>query len=127
MYTLDGTLITGAWGQDPAVAGPAMPYLDVGTIIPNFPIPVLSKSSEVVVDDTVTPPTGAMAGLSVGDTIEYTLTLENKGLVALSAVSILDTPPSASMAYVANSTTRDGMAVADTPAPRRPFRSTRAV
>ncbi len=114
MYTLDGTLITGAWGQDPAVAGPAMPYLDVGTTIPNLPIPVLSKTAKVVTDSDP-------EGPSIGDVVEYTLTLENKGLVALSAIPIIDTPPTTGLTYVATSTTRDNVAVPDDSTPGTPF------
>ena len=39
IYTLDGTLITAAWGEDPATAGPGNPDLDIGTTIPPFPVP----------------------------------------------------------------------------------------
>ncbi|MBX3731532.1 MAG: DUF11 domain-containing protein [Verrucomicrobiae bacterium] len=105
VYTLDGTLVTGAWGQDPAVAGPALPFLDVGNTIQNFPLPVLSKSVRIL------PPGGPVP--AIGDTVEYSITLENRGIIALSAVSVVDLPPATGLAYVPNSTTRDGSAIPD--------------
>lgn len=113
IYTLDGTLITAAWGQDPAVAGPGNPFLDVGTTVPAFPVPVIKKTSQLAVDTA--PP-----GPSIGDTLEYTITMDNKGLVALGNVLVLDgLPPQ--LAYVADSTTRDGSPIADDPGPATAF------
>lgn len=63
VYTLDGTLITAAWGEDPDVAAPGNPYIDAGTVVLPFPTPILKKSSRLIVD------TGA-PGVSVGDTLE---------------------------------------------------------
>jgi uncharacterized repeat protein (TIGR01451 family) len=105
LYTLNGTLITAAWGQDPATAGPARPYLDLGNTTPNFPVPVMTKVSSLAVDN-------APAGLSVGDVLEYTVSLNNKSLFSLSSVPVLDVLP-AEVTYIASSTTRDGSAVAD--------------
>lgn len=116
LYTLDGTLITGAWGQDPAVAGPAEPFLDVGTTIPNLPVPVLSKTVELVTDN-------GNAGPSLNspaDEVEFTITLENKGLFALSAIQLSDVLP-AGLAYVAGTTTRDAVAVSDAANPTTLF------
>ncbi|MBI5504690.1 MAG: DUF11 domain-containing protein, partial [Deltaproteobacteria bacterium] len=105
LYTLDGTLLTAAWGQDPAVAAPAMPYLDVGTTIPNFPVPTLAKTSSLYTD-------AAPAGLSLGDTLEYTITLNNQGLVAIGNAVVVDPLPVA-LSYIPGSTTRDGNPIAD--------------
>src|SRR5258706_9911883 len=44
LYTLDGTLITAAWGEDPSVAGSGTPFIDAGTTVLPFPTPVLKKS-----------------------------------------------------------------------------------
>ncbi|MFO1485862.1 MAG: GEVED domain-containing protein [Verrucomicrobiaceae bacterium] len=106
LYTLDGTLIIGAWGQDPAVAGPARPYLDLGNTLPNYPVPVMSKVSSIVLDNSP-------AGASTGDILEYTITLENKSLFDLSTVSIVDALPATQLSYTRYSTTRDGISVPD--------------
>ena len=105
LFTNDGTTIAVAWGQDPAVAGPALPFLDCGTTVLPFPVPVLKKTAGLYTD---TAPTG----MSVGDTIEYTVTVDNKGLLPLGNLIVLD-PLNAALAYIANSTTRDGTAIAD--------------
>ncbi|WP_294383702.1 GEVED domain-containing protein, partial [Prosthecobacter sp.] len=106
LYTLDGTLIIGAWGQDPAVAGPARPFLDLGNTLPNYPVPVMSKVSSIVLDNSP-------AGPSTGDILEYTITLENKSLFDLSTVSIVDALPTALLSYTRYSTTRDGISIPD--------------
>lgn len=113
IYTTDGTLIAGAWGQDPATAGPGNPFLDAGTTIPAFPVPVIRKSSAIVNDASPT-------GLSVNDTLEYTITMDNAGLVALGNLVVVDALPS-QLTYVANSTTRDGAAIPDNASPATPF------
>ncbi len=105
LFTNDGTTIAVAWGQDPAVAGPALPFLDCGTTVLPFPVPVLKKTAGLYTD---TAPTG----MTVGDTIEYTVTVDNKGLLPLGNLIVLD-PLNASLAYIANSTTRDGTSIAD--------------
>ncbi len=105
LYTLDGTLITAAYGQDPAVAGPALPYLDLGTTIPNFPVPTVIKTSEILVDN------GA-PGLSVGDRLRYNITINNHGLVAIGNTLVTDSPPPA-LSYIPGTTTRDGNPIAD--------------
>ncbi len=105
VYTVDGTLIAGAWGQDPATAGPGNPYLDAGTTIPAFPVPIIRKSSAIAIDANT-------SGLSIGDTLEYSITMDNAGLVALGNILVIDALP-AQVTYVANSSSRDGVAIAD--------------
>jgi uncharacterized repeat protein (TIGR01451 family) len=105
LYTVDGTAISAVWGEDPAVAGSGNPYIDAGTAVLPFPVPVLIKSSIIVTD---APP----AGLSLGDTIEYTIELDNKGLLPLGDTVIVDAPPP-NLAYVPNSTSINGNAIPD--------------
>ncbi|MES2598541.1 MAG: SdrD B-like domain-containing protein, partial [Verrucomicrobiota bacterium] len=105
LYTLDGVTITAAWGQDPAVAGPALPYLDCGTTVLPFPVPTLIKSFTIAID-------AGNPGLTIGDTIEYRIDVDNKGLLPLGNLLVLD-PLNASLGYVAGSTKRDGVAIAD--------------
>jgi uncharacterized repeat protein (TIGR01451 family) len=105
VYTVDGVLITAAWGEDPDVARAGNPYIDAGTTVLPFPMPVLYKSPVLVTD---APP----SGLSLGDVLEYTVQLDNKGLLPLGNTVVID-EQSASLTYVPNSTTLDGNPIPD--------------
>jgi uncharacterized repeat protein (TIGR01451 family) len=105
IYTLDGTLITAAWGEDPDVASPGNPYIDAGTTVLPFPVPILTKTSIIATD---VPP----AGLSIGDTIQYTVQVDNRGLLPLGNTVVVDAP-STNMQYVTNSTTFNGTPIPD--------------
>lgn len=105
VYTLDGAQIAAAWGQDPATAGPGNPFLDVGTTVLPFPVPTLKKSFALTTDT-------APSGLSIGDTIEYRIEVDNKGLLPLGNLLVLD-PLNPSLTYVASSTARDGVTIPD--------------
>ena len=109
VYTVDGTLLTAAWGEDPDVASPGNPYIDAGTTVIPFPTPVLFKSA-VIVTDTV--PTG----LSIGDTIYYTVQVDNRGLLPLGNTVVIDTPTT-NLTYVTNSTTWNGSSIPDNAGP----------
>jgi uncharacterized repeat protein (TIGR01451 family) len=105
LYTIDGTLISAAWGEDPTVAAPGNPYIDAGTPVLPFPVPTLKKTSAIIND--LAPP-----GLSVGDTVQYTVEIDNKSLLPLGNTVVIDAP-SANLAYVAGSTTLNGVPVPD--------------
>ncbi len=105
VYTLDGTLLTAAWGQDPSVAGAGNPFLDLGTSVLPFPVPQLKKRWELQVDNGV-------AGLSVGDVIRYFITVDNRGLLPLGNLNILD-PLAAGLSYNVGTTTLNGDPLAD--------------
>ena len=105
VYTLDGTLITAAWGEDPDTAQPGDPYIDAGTTVLPFPVPFLKKTASILID---TPP----AGLSVGDTIQYSVEVDNKGLLPLGNTVVLDAP-SGNLTYVTNSTKLNGSPIPD--------------
>jgi uncharacterized repeat protein (TIGR01451 family) len=107
VYTLNGVQIAAAWGQDPATAGPGNPFIDVGTTVLPFPVPTLIKSVVMITD---TAPTG----FSIGDTIEYRIEVDNKGLLPLGNLLVLD-PLNPSLTYSPNSTRRDGSPIADNP------------
>jgi uncharacterized repeat protein (TIGR01451 family) len=106
VYTLDGTQIAGAWGQDPAVSGTGNPFLDVGTTILPFPVPQLKKTSALFSD------TAPLNELNLGDVLEYTITIDNRGLLPLGNLNILD-PLAPQLSYVPNSTTLDGNPIPD--------------
>ena len=110
LYTLDGTLITAAWGQDPANSEGGAPYLDLGTTVLPFPIASVEKASALVVDNN------SNGLVDWGDTIEYTITVNNDGVVVLGGVVALDPLP-AGVTYVTDSTTLNGAPVADETVP----------
>ncbi len=106
LYTLDGTLITAAWGQDPANSLGGSPFLDLGTTVLPFPIASVEKTSALVVDDN------SNGLIDWGDTIEYTITVNNDGVMVLGGVVAFDPLPTGST-YVPGSTTLNGAPVAD--------------
>ncbi|MBD3790005.1 MAG: cadherin-like domain-containing protein, partial [Campylobacterales bacterium] len=105
-YTLDGTLITAAWGEDPSTAGLTDPYLDMGTTVLPYPDYVFKKVSAEASPVLY-------AGASDGDLlselneeIEYTITIANRSVVELYNVNIKDAlNPSDSATYVPSSAT----------------------
>lgn len=105
VYTLDGAQIAAAWGQDPATAGPGNPFLDVGTTVLPFRVPTLKKCFALTTDI-------APSGLSIGDTIEYRIEVDNKGLLPLGNLLVLD-PLNPSLTYITGSTARDGTTIPD--------------
>ncbi|MGA3163264.1 MAG: SdrD B-like domain-containing protein, partial [Verrucomicrobiota bacterium] len=105
VYTVDGTLLTAAWGEDADVAAPGDPYIDAGTMVIPFPVPVLQKTSTI--STNVGPP-----GLSIGDTLQYTVEIDNKSLLPLGNTVVIDSS-STNLLYVTNSTTLNGVAVPD--------------
>ena len=105
VFTVDGTLITAAWGEDPDTAQPGNPYIDAGTTVLPFPVPLVKKSAVIVTD---TAPTG----LSIGDVILYSVQVDNKGLLPLGNTVVIDAP-SSNLTYVLNSTTVDSNSVPD--------------
>jgi uncharacterized repeat protein (TIGR01451 family) len=105
IYTIDGTLLSAVWGEDPGVAGASNPYLDLGNPVLPFPVPKLTKSAVIVTD---MPP----AGLSIGDTLLYTVQVDNKGLLPLGNTVVVDAPP-ATLNYITNSATYNGASIPD--------------
>jgi uncharacterized repeat protein (TIGR01451 family) len=104
LYTLDGALLTGAWGEDPSEAGAGNPYLDLGTTIPPHPWPRVLKTSREMSDaDGVYEP---------NDIIEYTISVENLGVVVLTELVVTDPLP-AGLSYVPGSTVRNGQPYPD--------------
>jgi uncharacterized repeat protein (TIGR01451 family) len=107
VFTVDGTLLTAAWGEDPDVASPGNPYIDAGTTVIPFPTPVLFKSVTNLTSSN---------GLHIGDTLQYIVEVDNKGLLPLGNTVVIDTPTT-NLTYVTNSTTWNGAAIADNPGP----------
>ncbi|MEO1258229.1 MAG: DNRLRE domain-containing protein [Bacteroidota bacterium] len=97
LYTMDGTLISAAWGQDPETADPGNPYLDFGTTVP--PIRKIEgyKEYEHTVDvngDGLVDP---------GDEITFYLNLVNSGNSPVLGVTVFDPLPP-EVTYIPNTT-----------------------
>ncbi len=112
LYTLDGTLITAAWGQDPDTAAPGNPFLDMGTTVLPLAIATVEKSATLINDVDLS------GSITAGDILQYEVIVNNKGLSTLGAIVVQDAPP-ASTTYVLGSTLLDGSPVADDPVPPR--------
>ena len=98
IWTVDGTTFAAAWGEDPSIAGTGLPYMDAGTGIIPFPQPTMTKSSQLVVD------LNGDGKAGWGDTLEYTVHVQNEGMLVLGNVLVLDALPN-TVTYVTNSTT----------------------
>ncbi len=96
-YTVDGTVLMAAWGQDPSRAGPGNPYLDMGYVIPAFPT-VLSKKFASLLNDV-----NGNGYADSGDTIEYFIDVVNVGFATANNVIFQDDLPTNLTAYVTNS------------------------
>jgi large repetitive protein len=85
VYTVDGTLLAAAWGEDTSTAGTGTPYLDMGYVV--FPLPQMSVSKTGVLDVTFAAPTDKA---NAGDKISYTIIATNTGTRTLHNVTVVD-------------------------------------
>ena len=108
IYTVDDTVIAGVWGEDASVAEAGPPYVDMGYALAPFPVVTIIKTSALV-PELDTEPIGA---LNVGDTIEYTVRVTNRGALPLGNLLVLDTF-AIQLTYVNNSTYFNGTPVPD--------------
>ncbi len=107
IYTLDGTLITAAWGQDPVTASGAAPGLDLGTtVLPITRVRVIKEG--VLVDDI-----DGDGGIDPGETIQYTITVTNVSDAVIPTAELEDTGLDPNVDYVPGTTEVDGAAFAD--------------
>ncbi len=105
IYTLDGTLISAAWGQDPATAGSGNPYLDLGTSV--LPLPIFSGGKTAQMSNDL----NANGFVDPGDTLIYTISAINDGYIAVDIV-VSDTLP-AYTGYVTGTTAIGGSLISD--------------
>ena len=97
LYTLDGTLISAAWGQDPETAAPGNPFLDFGTTVP--PIRKISGWK----DFAHTTDVNGNGLVDPGDEITFYLNLKNAGNAPVLGLTVFDPLP-AEVTYVPNTT-----------------------
>ncbi len=101
VYTLDGTLITAAWGEDATVADTGSPYLDMGTTISPYPDYVLEKKAAEIVNNA-----RENGVIEAGDEVKYTITLTNRAVIELLNIKITDKiEPASSAEFIDNSLT----------------------
>jgi hypothetical protein len=105
VYTVDGTNLAGAWGQD-ANAATAGTSLDLGTEILPLPIAYSWKEFDLVND------VNGDGNVDPGDTLEFTINIKNEGVVVLGNVNVSDIVPDGTT-YVPGTTTINGVAVGD--------------
>ncbi len=110
VYTVNGILITGAYGEDPASAKAGTPYLDVGYSIPPLPQVVLDKFGALYIDNN------SNTLLDAGETVAYTITAKNLGVVTFFNTILSDTLPS-NVSYITGTTEFNGNPVPDDSAP----------
>lgn len=106
LYTLDGTLISAAWGQDPATAAPGNPYLDFGTTVPPIRKIFAYKTYEHTADNN------SNGLINYGDQITYRIIIQNAGNSPLNNVVVTDTLAS-EVTYVPNTTQMNGVFLSD--------------
>ncbi|NBV76336.1 MAG: hypothetical protein EBR59_10395, partial [Methylococcaceae bacterium] len=99
VYTKDGTLITGAWGEDPSIAGAGNPFLDMGTTVLPYPDYVLTKEA------TEANTTDTNDILELGEQEKYTLTAVNHSVIDMIAPIFTDSWTPSAVSYVSNSAT----------------------
>lgn len=104
-YTLDGTLITAAWGEDPSIAGGGTPYLDMGTTVTPYPDYVLSKSAQETSPSLITGASDGDGAIELGEQVTYTVRLTNRAVIDLYNIVLKDNvTPADSATYITGST-----------------------
>jgi uncharacterized repeat protein (TIGR01451 family) len=110
VFTADGALLAGVWGEDPTTASAGSPFLDVGYTIPPLPEVVVQKSMRIYTD------VNGNGLVEPGDTLEYTVSAKNLGVVTLLHVIVTDNLPQHAT-YVLSSTAVNGTPKPDNTTP----------
>ena len=114
IYTLDGTKIVAAWGQDVSLAASGQPTeLDMGTTVLPFSSLNAFKDGALLVD------LNGNGGVDIGDTILYTTVVRNTGITPVTEIFVTDALDSGT-AYVPGTFEVDGLPVADDAFPSQP-------
>ena len=111
VYTLDGTYITAAWGEDPEPAGTGNPYLDMGNIILPFPTLFAVKRGTLFID------VNTNGVPNPGDSIKFTVEIRNTGFATANNVMLEDNGSTNTTVYATNTTVLNGAPLWDDVAP----------
>jgi uncharacterized repeat protein (TIGR01451 family) len=88
VWVCDGSsgLLAVAYGQDPNTASQGTPAVDLGTTVPGVPVLSLAKDAQLTND------VNANGFPDVGDTLRYTIVVENSGIAPFSPnqITVLD-------------------------------------
>ncbi len=114
-YTLDGTLVAAAWGQDPATASAAAPGIDLGTTV--LPLQAIEASKGATLLDDA----DGNGGISAGDTVLYEILVTNASEAVVVGATVTDFGLDPNVTYLADSTEIDGVQVPDDVAPATIF------
>jgi uncharacterized repeat protein (TIGR01451 family) len=111
IYTVDGTRIAAAWGQDGYSSSANQPTeLDLGTTVLPYPSLVAYKSASLLADYNNN------GALDPGELLLYTIRIHNGGIIPITNINLLDTLDP-DVTYVADTTARGSTPVTDTPVP----------
>jgi uncharacterized repeat protein (TIGR01451 family) len=106
VYTIDGTRIAVAWGQDPSTSAPGNPYLDLGTTVPPERKVVVTKDAEITLD------ADGDGLIDIGDEVTYSVYIFNLSLRSRETITVTDTIPGG-FDYISSSTTHNSDAIPD--------------
>jgi uncharacterized repeat protein (TIGR01451 family) len=114
IWTADATRIAAAWGQDSGNGVGGLPAMDLGTTVLPFPSLTAYKSSFILGDYNNN------GGLDPGELLEYTVRVHNAGIIPITDI-VLEDFLDPDVTYVADTTTIDGIPLADDSAPKTRF------
>lgn len=106
-YTLDGTRLAAAWGEDPARAGSGLPYLDAGYEILPFPTIMAQKFSSLFNDSN------GNGYPDPGDSLEFFVDVVNVGFASANHVIFQDDLPTNLTYYGSNTAYVGGAPIFD--------------
>lgn len=106
IYNLEGKRMAMVWGEDPSVALPGNPYLDMGITVQPIRRIELEKTSSLLVDQN------GDGLIGYNDVLEYTIRVNNRSFELRENFNLRDTLPPESE-YIAATTFYNGDAVAD--------------
>jgi len=110
IYTLDETKFTTVWGQDPNIAEPGNPYLDMGAAV--FPFPTVPAVKEWALYDDL----NGDGVVNPGDSIRFTIFVVNVGYSDANNVVVYDSGAS-NTTYTLNSSFLNGTNITDDTVP----------